>query len=207
MSIQNWLDQFDQHFIRKSDEFAFVLRNTDEDGRLVFTPHYKQHRKRYGIYWRVIEQDSSEFHHYMEKCQREQALRDATIDSVQVGNDQYELQHQVKGERTHAVTWEGLNGRRAEPDGWFSYDLKVQPDEVNGLAITFGRRASGRLEIWVNDQILSEEEFVNVYSRSFYEKTYPLSTEMIAGQTSITVKFVPIGGCKGIYGILRTLKL
>ncbi|CAH1192748.1 hypothetical protein PAECIP111891_00433 [Paenibacillus allorhizoplanae] len=31
--------------------------------------------------------------------------------SIQIGNDQFELEHQVQGERTYGGTWEGLNGR------------------------------------------------------------------------------------------------
>ncbi|MFD1908747.1 beta-L-arabinofuranosidase domain-containing protein [Paenibacillus rhizoplanae] len=60
-SPQEWLEQLADRTVRlEQDELAFALRGTDEDQRLVFTPHYKQHNERYGIYWRLVEADSAE---------------------------------------------------------------------------------------------------------------------------------------------------
>ncbi|KRF41868.1 beta-L-arabinofuranosidase domain-containing protein [Paenibacillus sp. Soil787] len=209
MSVHEWLGGFDQHFVRKNGELAFVLRNTDEDDHLVFTPHYKQHNERYGIYWKLVEAGSDDLREHLEKSHKEQLLRETTIDSVQVGNDQYELEHQVKGGLTHAGTWEGLNGRRAEPDGWFSYELKVSAGQKNGLSVTFlyGYKDIS-LEIWIDGKLLITETSPNERIRGFYEKIIEIPADLIASdQESVVVKFVPIGGLNGIYGILRSIKL
>ncbi|WP_261305247.1 glycoside hydrolase family 127 protein [Paenibacillus andongensis] len=209
VSVQEWFDSFDQHFVRKESEFAFVLRNTDEDDHLVFTPHYKQHSERYGIYWKFIEAGSDDILRHLENSKQERLIREATIDSVQVGNDQYELEHQVKGELTHAGTWEGLNGRRAEAEGWFSYELKVLPGQKNGLSVTFNQWLRDKsLEVWIDGKLLITETSPNEGKRGFYEKIFEIPADMIAsGRESFVVKFVPIGGLNGIYGILRSLKL
>ncbi|MEK5643382.1 MULTISPECIES: glycoside hydrolase family 127 protein [Paenibacillus] len=208
MSVQEWFAGFDRHFIQKDGELSFVLRNTDEDNRLIFTPHFKQHSERYGIYWRFVEADSNSLHEHLEKSQQEQLIREATIDGIQIGNDQYELQHQVKGERTHAGTWEGLNGRRAEPGGWFSYELKVDPEVKNGLSVTFshGSRAGG-VEIWVDGKQLATESVPLERKRAFYDKMFEIPAEMTAGKAAVEVKFSPIQNLNGIYGMLRSVKL
>src|SRR5690606_12423016 len=58
MPPEQWLVDIEHHLVRRGDELAFELRNTDEDERLVFTPHYRQHRERYGIYWNIVAADS-----------------------------------------------------------------------------------------------------------------------------------------------------
>ncbi|SFF07874.1 hypothetical protein SAMN05216378_5003 [Paenibacillus catalpae] len=205
MSAEEWFSRFDEHIVRLGEELAFVFKNTDEDDRLIFTPHYLQHRERYGIYWSFLEEGSEELRKHMEAAERERRLREATIDSVQVGNDQYELEHQVQGEGTHGGTWEGLNGRRVEAGGWFSYRMKVQPGAA--LAVTFNRMHTNRsIDIYVDGMLLATEIFPNEWKRKFYEQQYELSSALTEGKESVTVKFIANEKMNGIYGILRTIK-
>ncbi|SEU20467.1 beta-L-arabinofuranosidase domain-containing protein [Paenibacillus sp. NFR01] len=207
MTPEEWFAGFERHFVRRAGEpLAFELRGTDEDERLVFTPHYKQHQERYGIYWRFLAPGSSELQAHLDRSAREQRLREATLDSVQVGNDQYELEHQVQGERTYAGTWEGQNGRRAEAGGWFSYALKVLPEGETTLAATFGTVwDSGVLELRVDGRTLATEAFEGSWRRNFREVLYPLPAEWTEGRTAVTVSFHVTGPWNGIYGVLRTL--
>ncbi|NIK68073.1 beta-L-arabinofuranosidase domain-containing protein [Paenibacillus sp. BK720] len=205
MSVKEWLGNFDKHVVRLGNELAFSLRNTDMDERLIFTPHYLQHRERYGIYWSLLDDGSEELRQHTDAVDRERRLREATIDSVQVGNDQYELEHQIEGERTHGGTWEGLNGRMAEAGGWFSYRMKIQPGA--SLAVTFNRMHTNRsFDIYIDEQLLATEDFPDAWKRSFYEKQFELPHALTAGKTYVTVKFIPNGKINGIYGVLRTIK-
>ena len=137
MSPEQWLEDIEQHLVKEDNELVFKLRNTDEDNRLIFTPHYKQHHERYGIYWNIVEADSKELKQHLERGRLEQLVKEATIDSVQVGNDQYELQHEIKGEETFGGAWDGQNGRIANAGGWFSYKLEVVPGSDNVLQVTY----------------------------------------------------------------------
>lgn len=88
----------------------------------------------------------------------EQIVQEATIDSVQVGNDQYELQHAIKGEGTAGGAWDGLNGRIAAPGGWFSYELKVILGTENLLQVTYLAKNHDRvLHIYANGKLLASE--------------------------------------------------
>lgn len=105
MSQEQWLENIQRNLVKDADGLEFQLRNTDEDDRLVFTPHYQQHKERYGIYWQIVEADSEVLERYLVVGRMEQLVKEATIDSVQVGNDQYELQHEIKGEETVGGAW------------------------------------------------------------------------------------------------------
>ncbi len=108
-------------------------------------------------------------------AKQEQLIKEATVDGVQVGNDQYELQHGIRGERTHAGTWEGLNGRRAEAGGWFSYDMGVLRGQQNALHVTFCKlHHGGSMEIWADGRLLFTEPFEGRPQRAFYEKNFDL---------------------------------
>ncbi|WP_443147009.1 beta-L-arabinofuranosidase domain-containing protein [Paenibacillus sp. HWE-109] len=205
MCVEEWLGRFDEHVIRLGEDLAFALKHTDEDERLVFTPHYKQHRERYGIYWSLLDVGSEELKKHVEKAERERNLREATLDAIQIGNDQYELEHQVQGERTYGGTWEGLNGRMVEAGGWFSYQMKVQPGAA--LAVTFNQLHTNRsCDIFIDGELLATEMFTKEWKRIFYERIFVLPDSLTAGKEVVTIKFMPREMENGIYGVLRILK-
>lgn len=184
---------------------AFTLTHTGEDERLVFTPHYKQHRERYGIYWSLLEEGSEELKKHVEKAERERRKREATIDAIQIVNDQYELEHQVQGEQTYSGTWEGLNGRIVEAGGWLSYHIKVQPGAA--LAVTFNRIHTNRsIDIFIDGELLATEIFPQEWRRMFYERIFVLPDPLTAGKEAVTIKLMPRQKGNGVYGVLRTIK-
>lgn len=207
MSPEQWLDGIERHLVKEGNQLAFKLRNTDEDDRLIFTPHYKQHHERYGIYWNIVEEDSDELKRHLERGRLERLVREATIDSVQVGNDQYELQHEIKGEETFSGAWEGQNGRLAHPGGWFSYKLNVVPGSDNVLQVTYFSFNNDRvMNIYANGELLVSEKSAPEWKRDFITKHYPIPAELINGKEQVEFKFVPEDKRNGIYGVLRTMK-
>ncbi|KGE16510.1 beta-L-arabinofuranosidase domain-containing protein [Paenibacillus wynnii] len=207
ISAEQWLEHFSEHFVKKEDELAFKLRNTDEDEHLVFTPHYKQHEERYGIYWSLVEADSEELQQHLLQTKKNQRTADATIDSLPVGNDQYELVHQIHGERTTVGTWDGYTFRRAHEGGWFSYQMKVIPDVDNYLSVLCFSGNTGRaFELYVDGRLCESESEEPYVTRSFYEVRYLLPAELLNRKQQMEVKFVAKDGMNGIYDLLRTMK-
>ncbi|MDQ0110692.1 glycoside hydrolase family 127 protein [Paenibacillus harenae] len=207
MTPEEWLEGAGQHVVKDADSLTFRLRNTDEDDRLIFTPHYKQHHERYGIYWNIVEAGSDELKRHLERGRWEQLVKDATIDSVQVGNDQYELQHEIKGEETFSGAWDGQNGRLAHGGGWFSYKLNVDPAGDNVLQVMYFALNRDRvMNIYVNDRLFVSERSGPEWRREFDTKHYPIPDELIGGKSQVEIKFVPEEQTNGIYGILRTMK-
>ncbi|OKP88219.1 beta-L-arabinofuranosidase domain-containing protein [Paenibacillus sp. P32E] len=205
-SISDWLDHFEEHFIRKNGDLVFVLRGTDEDGRLEFTPHYKQHEERYGIYWKLVETDSRELQEHIWHGKQDQTIREATIDSLPVGNDQYELEHGIQGENTTVAVWDGYTLRQAENNGWFSYRLKVLPEQDNYLSVTYFSGNNGKaIDIYVDGKLLASDTLITDKVRTFYNKRYLIPAERIKTATEVEIKFVIPGQMNGIFDQLRMM--
>ncbi|QUL58072.1 glycoside hydrolase family 127 protein [Paenibacillus tritici] len=202
-----WLEQLEGRMVRlEQDELAFALRGTDEDDRLVFTPHYKQHSERYGIYWRLVEADSAELQQHILQGKIRQRMQDATLDSLPVGNDQYELEHGIEGENTSVATWDGYNIRKAEAGGWFSYRMKVAPRTDNYLSVTYFSGNNGKeIAIYVDGERIASEILHTAEARSFYNRSYLIPAEAIGAKTEVEVKFVVPGRENGIFDLLRMM--
>lgn len=209
MSVEQWLKHFQEHFVKKKDELAFNLNNTDEDERLLFTPHYKQHSERYGIYWNIVEADSQELQQHLLQTKETQRVKDATIDSLPVGNDQYELEHQIKGERTSTGDWDGYTYRRADEGGWFSYQMKVVPEADNYVSmLCFSGNGGGAFRLLVDGECCESLTEVPENPRTFYEVRYLLPADLIGSKQQIEIKFEAKDSIRmnGIYDLLRTMK-
>ncbi|AIQ57121.1 hypothetical protein PBOR_09390 [Paenibacillus borealis] len=206
-SPEMWLEQLADRVVRlEQDELAFALQGTDEDNRLVFTPHYKQHSERYGIYWRLVEADSAELQQHILQGKIRQRIQEATLDSLPVGNDQYELEHGIQGENTTVATWDGYNIRKAENGGWFSYRLKVAPQSDNYLSVTYFSGSNGKeIAIYVDGERISSEILHTDQARSFYDRSYLIPAEAIGGKTEVEVRFVIPGQENGIFNLLRMM--
>lgn len=50
-SVENWLANINENLVRQEETLNFILKGTDRE--LVFSPHYMQHKSRYGIYFRL----------------------------------------------------------------------------------------------------------------------------------------------------------
>ncbi|MBP1907536.1 DUF1680 family protein [Paenibacillus turicensis] len=205
-TVEEWLSNFDQNFVRVSEDLVFELRGTDEDAKLQFTPHYKQHEQRYGIYWNFVGKDSAELQAHILQSKQNQTIAEATIDSLPVGNDQYELEHHVQGENTTVTVWDGYTGREAENGGWFSYRMKVLANQPNYLAVTYFSGNNGKeIEIYVDDTLIVSETLMTEQTRAFYVKRYLIPTELTSDVNEIVVRFVMPNKRNGIYDILRVM--
>ncbi|WP_249897521.1 beta-L-arabinofuranosidase domain-containing protein [Paenibacillus sp. PK3_47] len=205
-SPESWLADFTDHYVQLDGELAFKLRGTDEDHRLVFTPHYKQHSERYGIYWRLVEADSAELQDHIMQAKLRQRIQDATIDSLPVGNDQYELEHGIQGENTSVATWDGYNFRKAADSGWFSYRLKAAPHTDNYLSVTYFSGNNGKeIAIYIDGELLASETLHTDKPRSFYNKSYLIPAARIGDKSEVEVKFVIPGRDNGIFDLLRMM--
>ncbi|WP_052339766.1 beta-L-arabinofuranosidase domain-containing protein [Gorillibacterium massiliense] len=207
MTVEQWLERFVEHFVKEKDKPVFRLRHTDEDNRLIFTPHYKQHSERYGIYWTLVEPDSAELQAHIRKNKDNQRIKDATIDSLPVGNDQYELKHEVQGEKTYVGVWDGYTFRGANPGGWFSYRMKVIPQTDQYLSVVFFTGNNGMtLNIRVDGELLISETVETDLKRSFFEKRYLLPANLIQGKTSVDIRFEAGEQKIAVYDVMRTMK-
>ncbi|TAH70402.1 MAG: hypothetical protein EWM47_05405, partial [Anaerolineaceae bacterium] len=191
LTVDEWLSGIRNHLVQKRASLEFVLNNTDEDERLVFKPHYKQHKERYGIYFNLFDKNSKSYQSYLEEKEIKRELDLMTIDLLPVGNDQYELQHEVKGEKTFSDTWNGYKCRGANPEGYFSYKMKVNSKGINELRMMLAREGHPLdYEIYVDDELLTSGTTLGGWPPKIYEEKVAIGENMIKGKEEVTIKFV-----------------
>ncbi len=191
--VDEWIVNADTNVVKEEGKLAFSLKGTDS-GHLVFTPHYRQHTERYGIYWNMVAKDSDALQNHIlagkEKARKERVA----IDSIPLGNDQYELLHNIQGENTGAGTYNGLQLRHAWKDGWFSYDMKVDSKVKNYLLVKYFSGNVGRaFNIYFDGVLYLEETIKDKNPGNFYDEYYLIPDEVVAGKETIQVKFATRG--------------
>lgn len=209
MTVENWLTNLSEHLVKKSDALEFVLKHTDEDKNLIFTPHYKRYQDRYGIYFVLFDEASSDYKTYLMEEERKQQLVLDTIDLLPVGNDQYELTHEVRGEKTVADTSNGFKFRGADPNGYFTYQMKVDQKETNAVQMNLAKEGSPiAYAIYLDDNLLIEKSTPGGWPPKVYMEEVVIPKEMVLGKERVTIKFVNRSeqGCLKLYGLLRIIK-
>jgi hypothetical protein len=126
------------------------------------------------------------------------------VDLVTAGDEQNERDHKMNGERTDTQSSNDRLFRFADTNGWFSWELKVLPDEPQELSIEFGgsgkRGITDTLEILVDGNKLASLR-LGVGPRQEY---YPLSAELLKGKSAITVRFQAPAGSRvsGVHSVI-----
>ncbi|WOC31829.1 MULTISPECIES: beta-L-arabinofuranosidase domain-containing protein [Caproicibacterium] len=182
-SAESWKAHVREKLTRTPGTLEFHL----QDSPLVFSPYFRQYDQRYGIYWTLLEEGSPAFVKHLAAQRYAAAVEEATLDSVQIGNDQYELSHAVKGSETEAGNREGYHYRMAKPGGWFSYRLQADGAACLQFQYTAGRCKTA-FDVFVEDTLLLHEPVEKSRPGQPVTRTCALP-ESLRGKTSITVKF------------------
>jgi len=196
-TVDNWLANIKNNLVKKPGKLEFSLRGTDEDENFIFKPYYLEYKERYGIYFYLLTPASPALKEILEARARARRLVEATIDVVQIINDQYEVAHNLRGNSSgsyHA----GYNFRQAygeaDGEGWFSYDLAVNPEEDNYLCLKYYSGDAGReFNIYIDDQLFVEERIQARTPGGFYDVQYKIPAEWIKDKKKITLKFANRG--------------
>lgn len=152
-----WKKDIRKNLVRKPNTLEFVLNNTDEDEGLIFTPHFKQHTQRYGIYFRLYKKDAPELVQIKLQQQQKDELKKHSCDIIPVGNDQYELAHQVKGEKTESGVECAQRCRIINKDGWLSYEMKTDTSETFLHVMYKNTEEDTESLVYINNQEVSGE--------------------------------------------------
>ena len=198
-TVDKWLAGIKDNLVRKAGTLEFTLKNADRE--LTFSPHYKQHENRYGIYFELIDENT--------KVEEDESDNYLVIDSLPVANDQYEFSHNMVGDLTNTGTHKGLNYRDAAPGGYFSYDMAVENNVKNYLCVKFFSGDAGRaFQILVDGVVLKDMVLENVDPDNFYDMYIEIPADMVKGKDKITITFKANGAhyAGGIFDKISTVK-
>ena len=190
---------------------TFKTVNTGRPRDVVMTPFYKIHDKRYSVYWDFFteskwEERQNEYQREKEKIRR---LKEAQIDFVQPGEMQPERNHGFRGEKTAIWSFKERPFREAR-GGWFSFEMKVDPDLTNALVVEYwgGFPGAKTFDILVNGKVVATENITNKKEGEFVLLQYPVAKEITRGKSNVTVRFQahPNNTAGPVFGI-RTIKM
>lgn len=118
---------------------------------------------------------------------REAWLREHTVSQFTLGEMQPERDHNFHGEKTQPHEFEGRKYRESL-GGWFSFDMKVDPDRPNTLYCTYwgNRFYNHSFDIEVNGKKIGFENIHN-WGPRYIERSYQIPDELTSGREQVTV--------------------
>ena len=187
----------------------------EKNGGEILEPFYKIYDRRYETYWDRFtpEQWQTRQEEYRKELARQKELEARTVDYVNAGEEQNERDHNLKGENMETRDFNDRNFRFANTNGWFSWELKVLPEQPQELSVALfgGGRGGSGYDIFVDDTKIASERLGgfggNGRAQPAGAKSYPLSAEMLKGKQKIILKFqTPPGMRGGSVSSVRVLK-
>jgi DUF1680 family protein len=171
-------------------------------------PFFRLHDQRYQMYWQLTTKEKiAARQERLAAIERAKAVREAaTIDSIAVGEQQPEVEHDLKGEGMESGIY---NGRRWRHGAWIQYTLDPRGARETVLAVTYSGDDGGReFDILVNGKVIATQKLTRENPNHFIEKRYPIPADIIqaAGNSRLTVRFAAKQGLAGGLYDVRLLK-
>jgi hypothetical protein len=155
-------------------------------------PFYKILDKRYSVYWDIltVEEMMALQEADQMKFERRQKIESLTHDYVQPGDQLSEKEHNFQGENAPLRRFKERSHRESR-GGWFSYDLKVQPNSPNSILVEYwgGFPGSKTFDILIDGVKLVTENISLKKDGQFIFEEYALPEEMTRGKDKITIRF------------------
>ncbi len=171
---------------------TFLMKDVGRPRNVVLKPFYRTHERRYTVYWDMLSQEAWEARQqeYKADLERKKRIESMTIDFVQAGKKEQELAHNFHGERTNAGMFRERRNRESR-EGWFSFDMKVIPNEQNVLVVEYwgGFPGSKTFDILVEGQKIATENISSKKDGYFILEKYAIPAELTKGKAKITVRF------------------
>jgi DUF1680 family protein len=177
---------------------AGLVKPTD----VTLAPFFRVHFERYAIYWKL-----TDLAHWEELERRiseaglaERELAARTVDQVRIGEQQPEIDHNLRFE--HSQSNMGPQGRRwrdAQQGGWFGYDMKLPPTRAKtALRVMYWGQDGGRkFDIQVDGKLLVSQELTGGRD-GYFAIEYPIADVLTAGKHQVAVRILaPPGNAAG----------
>jgi hypothetical protein len=176
-----------------------IVRPASAKG-LELIPFFRVHDSRYMMYWRAVE--PAAYAGLVSRLRHDEAARLAlearTIDRVVPGEQQPEVEHQVRSDASATGTTLGRTWRDAS--GFFSYELR-SPRDRGALALQvtyFGADRDRRFDVTVNDRPVAAVSLDGGAPDRFVDVTYPIPAEVVGAATNgvLVVRFAAKPGSR-----------
>jgi hypothetical protein len=182
--------------------FCFTVPGLFHDAvykNLILEPFHNIHDSRYMVYW--LSATQPEYDQLLEdkkEAEKQELILDSrTIDAVNVGEQQPEVDHLMKQQATQTGVHKEEQFRNARQGGYFQYEMKTDGREDLSLMVRYWGNETGNREfnVLIDEQSLVTENIVGKWNKNeFVNVEYKIPAEMLKSQQSINVKFVGTEG-------------
>ena len=165
---------------------------------LTFVPLYRIYEEQYAVYFPLLTPDgwAAREGELRAAAETRRRLDAATCDTVTPGFQQPEVEHALRDERSEIEEFSGRKGRLARDGGWFSYELRVDPNEPVALVLTYwgGVWVRRTFDLLVDGQLVCEQSLLTNKPGDFFERVVPIPPEFTRGRAKITLRFASRDG-------------
>jgi len=185
---------------------TFRTRRLVRPHDVTLSPYFRLHHQRSAVYFETFSPAAWEVKAGQlaaEQAERA-ALEARTIDDVKPGEQQSEVDHAFRGERSFSggasPKW-----RDARDGGWFEYAVKVLPGRSMEAQLTYwGSDAGGReFDLLADGQLFGTETLTAAKSNEFFEKSYRISEALTRGKSRVVLRVQAKPGktAGGVFGL------
>lgn len=190
---------------------AYSSTNLPRPKDLVFRPFFSFTKGRHTTYFDAL--TTGEWAKKEAEIKAEEAkaaaLAAMTTDMLRIGEMQPERDHNLVAENSQTGAHNNRNWRHAQPNGFFQFDLSVDPEETHELLLTFWSGDAGRdFHLLLDGKIVINEPLKGPKEVGFFDLKLPLDLSLTKGKKKVTVRFQATAKTltPGLYGC-RMMKM
>ena len=199
--------------VRRVSENELVFRTVRaaQPRDVTLRPFHEIFYDYYNVYWDVLtpQQYAERKAALRAEAARRAALNARIVDEYRPGEQQSEVDHRQKGEKTSTGDSQDRKFRHAEDGGWFSFHVKVTPDQPVELVCTYwgGEIGNRTFDILVDGKVIATQTLNRDKPGDFFDKTYAIPAKLTRDKQRVEVRFQAHPGnfAGGLFGarILR----
>lgn len=192
--------------IRPDASGGFAAFRTDglmQPADLKLVPFHRVYEEHYAVYFPLYTPAawSARQEEIRAQAAERARLEAATLDRVEPGFQQSEVEHQFASDRSETGDFRDRKWRDALPGGgWFSYRLAVSPDKPVALVTTHWGGDRGReYELWIDNHRI-DVRLPAGEREGFFDAAYALPPQLTRGKSHVTVRLVAKRERAGAFG-------
>ncbi len=189
----------------------FQMTGADSE-TITLLPTHRTHNQRLNTYWSVYSPE--EWAQRKAQLARDEAasrvLDARTLDRFLPGNQQSEVDHQLKSAKSNFGEFNGGNWRDASDGGWFEFTLKAGNGPLTLVCTYWGSDVGGRrFDILVDGTQIATQTLDSNAPGKLFDVSYPLPPALTTGKATIAVRLQAKPGMTagGLFGcrLLRSV--
>lgn len=204
-NVSNWIVK------DENAPMTFHTKNTGKPFDVTLTPFYQNINNHYSVYWDYftnVEWSARQAEYEAEK-KRQKEIETQTIDNFRIGEMQPERDHNLKAsEQSYVDQAYGRSGREVRKDGFFSFNMKTEPNIATALLFTYiGDDKNRSFDILVDNIKIASVTLNGKETGKFFDEEYIIPTSLLGNKTSITVTVQSTNGKTAgrVFGV-RTIR-